>query len=243
MADCKSSCVKQIIFILIEKYLNVMIGKIRRILEILLLKRKKKYLFKRATISKEQDSSFCKRSSSVSLIDGSTPNDIIIGKKVWMFGHLNSQSGGKIIMGDYSKIGGGCSIDAVESITIGKYTAIAVNVHISDNNNHPVNPHYRKYMRICGDDDSRLWKHSSHAPVVIGENCWIGRNVSIMKGVTIGDNCVIAANSVVTKSIPANCIAAGNPAKVVKTNIEDIPAPTSCKGYNEYLMDQNNLCR
>ena len=71
-------------------------------------------------------------------------------------------------------------------------------------------------MRINGDDESRYWKHSAHAPVIIGENCWIGRNVSIMKGVTIGDNCVIAANSVVTKSIPANCIAAGNPAKVVK---------------------------
>ena len=109
------------------------------------------------------------------------------------------------------------------------------NVHITDNNNHPVSPSYRKYMRICRDLDPRLWKHSDHAPVIIGENCWIGRNVSIMKGVTIGDNSVIAANSVVTKSVPANCIAAGNPAKVVKTNIEEIPAPTSCEGYNKYI--------
>ncbi|MBO7617915.1 MAG: acyltransferase [Bacteroidales bacterium] len=152
-----------------------------------------------------------------------------------MWGVLNSQSGGKIILGDYSKIGGGSVINAVESIQIGNYTGIAENVHISDNNNHPVNPSYRKYMRICRDMEPRYWKHSAHAPVVIGENCWIGRNVSILKGVTIGDNAVIAANSVVTKSVPANCIAAGNPAKVVKTDIEDIPAPTSCEGYNKYI--------
>lgn len=200
-----------------------------------MLKRKKKQLLSQAIFGSVQDKLFCKRSSSINLTDGSKPEDIILGNNVWMWGSLNSQSGGKIILGDYCKVGSGCVIDAVERISIGKYTAIAVNVHISDNNNHPVNPSYRKYMRINGDDESRLWKHSAHAPVVIGENCWIGRNVSIMKGVTIGDNCVIAANSVVTKSIPANCIAAGNPAKVVKTDIESIPAPTSCEGYNNYL--------
>lgn len=201
----------------------------------ILLKRKKKQLQKKAIISQNQDNNFCRRSSTISLMDGSSPKNIVIGEKVWMWGTLNSQSGGKIIMGDYSKIGGGSVINAVESVQIGNYTGIAENVHITDNNNHPVNPSYRKYMRICRDMEPRYWKHSAHAPVVIGENCWIGRNVSILKGVTIGDNSVIAANSVVTKSVPANCIVAGNPAKVVKTNIEDIPAPTSCEGYNKYI--------
>jgi len=208
---------------------------IRHLLDTIRLKHKKKQLLGKAIVGSIQDDLFCKKCSNISLIDGSTPNDIRLGNKVWMWGSLCSQSGGKIIMEDYCKLGGGSAIDAVESVRIGKYTTIAVNVHISDNNNHPVNPSYRKYMRIKGDDESRYWKHSAHAPVVIGENCWIGRNVSIMKGVTIGDNCVIAANSVVTKSIPANCIAAGNPAKVVKTDIQNIPAPTSCAGYNEYV--------
>lgn len=197
-------------------------------------------LFKSATIQSDQDKWFCMRTSTISLIDGSSPKDVVIGKRVWMWGHLNSQSGGRIVVDDFSKIGSGCEIDAVESVTIGKFTAIAVNVHITDNNNHPVNPSFRKYMRICGDDESRLWKHSAHAPVLIGENCWIGRNVSVMKGVTIGDNCVIAANSVVTKSIPSNCIAAGNPAKVVKTNIDNIPAPSSCEGFNEFILEQRS---
>ena len=172
--------------------------------------------------------------SSVSLVDGSTSKDIVLGDKVWMWGHLSSQSGGKIILGNYTKIGQGSSICAVESITIGDYTAIADNVHIMDNNNHPVNPEYRKFMRINGDDESRLWKHSDHKAIKIGENCWIGRNVSVLKGVNIGDNSVIAANSVVTKNIPANCIAAGNPAKVVKTDIEEIKPPTTCENFNLY---------
>lgn len=220
-----------------------MIRIIRCFLSNILLIRKKKELFKKAIIDKEQDSLFCKKTSNISLTDGSVPNDIKIGKNTWMWGNLNSQSGGKIVLGDYSKIGGGCVVDAVESISIGKYTAIAVNVHISDNNNHPVNPQYRKYMRIYGDNESRLWKHSSHSPVVIGENCWIGQNVRIQKGVTIGDNSIIAANSVVTKSVPANCIAAGNPAKIVKTNIEDIAAPTSCEGYNEQVKYKNSISK
>ena len=66
----------------------------------------------------------------------------------------------------------------------------------------------------------RMWKHSANAPIIIGENCWIGTNVRICKGVTIGDNSVIAACSVVTKDVPANCIVAGNPAKIVKSNID-----------------------
>lgn len=56
-------------------------------------------------------------------------------------------------------------------------------------------------------------------PIAIGNNVWIGGNVVILQGVTIGDNTVIGAGSVVTKDIPSNCIAAGNPAKIIKENI------------------------
>ena len=78
--------------------------------------------------------------------------------------------------------------------------------------------------------------------ITIGNNCWIGQNVRIQKGVTIGDNSVIGACSVVTKSIPANCVAVGIPAKVVKTDIDQLPLPTTCEEFNEYLQkkDMNN---
>lgn len=54
-------------------------------------------------------------------------------------------------------------------------------------------------------------------PIKVGSNCWFGANVSVMPGVTIGSGCVIAAGSVVTHDIPDNTMAAGVPAKVIKT--------------------------
>lgn len=58
----------------------------------------------------------------------------------------------------------------------------------------------------------------SKGPVIIGDNVWIGDKATILPGVTIGDGAVIAANSVVTKDVPAYCVAAGNPARIIKTN-------------------------
>lgn len=53
-------------------------------------------------------------------------------------------------------------------------------------------------------------------PVHIGRNCWIGAGAIILPGITIGDNTVIGAGSVVTKDIPANVVAAGNPCRVMR---------------------------
>lgn len=61
-------------------------------------------------------------------------------------------------------------------------------------------------------------------PITVGNNVWIGGNVCVMPGVTIGDNTVIGAGSVVTKDIPSNVVAAGNPCKIIRsieTNIKD----------------------
>ena len=58
-------------------------------------------------------------------------------------------------------------------------------------------------------------------PVIIGDNVWIGGSVTILPGVTIGDNVVIGAGSVVCRDLPSDCVAAGNPAKVIK-RIPDI---------------------
>lgn len=58
----------------------------------------------------------------------------------------------------------------------------------------------------------------SKGAIIIGENVWIGDKATILPGVVIGDSAVIAANSVVTKDIPPFSIAAGNPAKIIKTN-------------------------
>lgn len=54
----------------------------------------------------------------------------------------------------------------------------------------------------------------------VGENCFIGGNSLILPGVEIGDNCIVGAGSVVTKSVPARCLVAGNPARVLREEIE-----------------------
>lgn len=55
------------------------------------------------------------------------------------------------------------------------------------------------------------------APIIIGNNVWIGAKATVTRGVNIGDNCVIGANSVVTSDIPANSVAVGIPARVIRT--------------------------
>ena len=66
-------------------------------------------------------------------------------------------------------------------------------------------------MRLLASNENMKVK-----PIVIGENVFIGCNCLILKGTEIGDNTTIGAGSVVTGKIPANCIAAGNPARVIK---------------------------
>ncbi len=91
----------------------------------------------------------------------------------------------------------------VGKVKIGKNAQIAPNVAIYTAG-HPIHP------------DSRNSGYEYGIPVTIGDNVWIGGNVCIMPGVTIGDNAVIGAGSVVTKDIPSNVIAAGNPCRVIR---------------------------
>ena len=78
---------------------------------------------------------------------------------------------------------------------------------------------------VSGSDNTKSHK-TEHLeeigiPVTIGHDCWIGANVVICPGVTVGENCVIGAGSVVTRDIPANSFAAGNPARVIRTITDD----------------------
>jgi maltose O-acetyltransferase len=108
-----------------------------------------------------------------------------------------------IVIGDNTWIGHGAIISARESISIGKGCQIAPYCAIYDSDH--VMPIDSGEPNIC-------------MTVTIGEYCWIGCHVVILKGVTIGNNVTVAAGSVVTKSFPDNAIIAGIPAKVIGEN-------------------------
>ena len=99
-----------------------------------------------------------------------------------------------------------------DMVTIGEYCAFGPNVTIVT----PLHPMLADERRLlmCADGVPRRLCYAK--PVHIGNDCWIGANVTILPGVTIGNNCVIGAGSVVTRSIPDNCFAAGNPCRVIR---------------------------
>ena len=118
--------------------------------------------------------------------------------------------GSRIIIGNNVGISG-ATINAANSITIEDNVAIGSGCIITDTDSHPLG-----YEDRMADDNGK----TKTAPIFIKEGAFIGARCIIMKGVTIGAHSVIGAGSIVTKSIPDNCIACGNPAKVIKTNIK-----------------------
>lgn len=66
------------------------------------------------------------------------------------------------------------------------------------------------------DHEARRQRWESAAPIVIGDNVWLGGGVTVCPGVQIGDNTVIGAGSVVTRDVPAHVFAAGNPCRVIR---------------------------
>ena len=115
-------------------------------------------------------------------------------------------SGAEIVIGNNVGISG-ATINATKSIRIGDNVLIGSGCLITDTDSHPIDWH---------DRINDLNEKTISSPIVIEENVFIGARSIILKGVTIGRNSVIGAGSVVTKSIPENCIAGGNPAKVIK---------------------------
>ena len=80
----------------------------------------------------------------------------------------------------------------------------------------PMHPLRWQERNIKFKDNKTAYDDEYAKPISIGDNCWIAANVVITGGVTIGEGCVIGAGSVVTKDIPANSLAAGNPCKVIR---------------------------
>jgi acetyltransferase-like isoleucine patch superfamily enzyme len=111
----------------------------------------------------------------------------------------------QLTIGDGTYFSSDMHLEAIKSISIGSDCAISWGVTIIDDNHHTV--------------ISENLSANHGEGITIGNHVWIGCNVTILKGTEIADNCIIAAGSIVKGNFPKNVMIAGNPAKIVKQNI------------------------
>jgi acetyltransferase-like isoleucine patch superfamily enzyme len=142
---------------------------------------------------------------------------LVFGNGITLIGNvvpieLVSHKGACITIGDHTFINYGSSISAHKLVTIGRHCLLGHYTLILDNNEHDLHQH-------------RMLPPSE--PVVIEDHVWIGSRVCILPGVRIGHHSAIGAGSVVTSNIPAYCLAAGNPARVVRSiGPSDVGSPS-----------------
>ena len=117
-------------------------------------------------------------------------------------------------MGNNVSVNMNCTFVDCNEIRIGNHVMIASNVQIYTAT-HPVELKERltkEWTLECGKHFCQTYA----LPVTIESGCWLGGGVIVLPGVTIGEGCVIGAGSVVTKNIPSNSLAVGNPCRVIR---------------------------
>ena len=107
----------------------------------------------------------------------------------------------RIELGDYCTFSPGVRLIAAEHIKAGHSCMFAGNVYVTDADWHERN--------------HRVFPPGPTAPVILGDNVWLAEGVIVLKGVSVGNNTIVGAGSVVTRSMPANAIVAGNPAQII----------------------------
>lgn len=131
------------------------------------------------------------------------------GENPTIFPVFNCDNGKNIHVGKQFLMNYNGTILDIERVEIGDYVMIGPNTLISTVN-HPLSPNSRRQNLTLA------------RPVKIGNDVWIGGNVTILPGVTIGNNVVIAAGAVVNKNVPDNCVVGGVPAKRIKKIDNDL---------------------
>ncbi len=118
------------------------------------------------------------------------------------FNHVGEfvKIGNNVGIGEFAYLGGGGGLTIGDDCIVGQYLSCHPENHNFTNTN--------ELIRLQG---------VTRKGIVIGKNCWIGAKVTVLDGVTVGDNCVIAAGAVITKSMPANSVIGGVPARVLKS--------------------------
>lgn len=145
----------------------------------------------------------CNIGNNFTLQSGSCFNPLVRGSKASIY--VGAE--GKLTIGNDTGISASC-IWCVDNISIGNHVDIGANCVIIDNDAHSLD------YRLRRDSYKDI---SNSKPIVIEDDVLIGTNCIILKGVKIGSRSVIGAGSVVTGDIPTDCIAVGNPCKIIKT--------------------------
>ena len=170
---------------------------------------------------------------SLNAFKAEKPNaSIHIGHSLILYRHcdLLAVGNGEINIGNECIIGSDFRCYCREKIEMGDHVLISWGVFIADYDAHSIDPSVRLNEIISFQTyffpnfskkrtdvlDAQSTSQYETKPVLIGDNVWIGANAIILKGVRIGSGSVIGAGSVVTKDVPENCLAAGNPARIIK---------------------------
>jgi acetyltransferase-like isoleucine patch superfamily enzyme len=130
---------------------------------------------------------------------------------------LTFAHGGEISIGEYCYIGEQSRIWSARKITIGDRVLVSHNVNIFDSLTHPVSAAKRhaQFVQIITEGHPQQID-LDEAPVVIGDDAWIGCSAIILRGVVIGEGAIVGAGSVVSADVAPYTIVAGNPAKQVR---------------------------
>lgn len=128
--------------------------------------------------------------------------------------NFSCQCGKHIFIGDKSIINDNCTMMDENHIHIGNQVLIAPNVQFYTAT-HPIE-YNKRFVDNWDESSGELFFRTRSFPITVEDNVWIGGGSIILAGITIGKGSVIGAGSVVTKSIPANCVAVGNPCKVIR---------------------------
>jgi lipopolysaccharide O-acetyltransferase len=124
----------------------------------------------------------------------------------------NSSNNFKIIFGNNVQLNDNVHITAMEKVVIGNNVLMASKIYISDCSH----GNYNGDIKDSNPSSKPSERIMITKPVIIEDNVWLGEFVSVLPGVKIGKGSIIGSNSVVTKDIPANTIAVGSPARVIK---------------------------
>lgn len=126
-----------------------------------------------------------------------------LGENVWIEPDFRCEFGKNITIEDHVYINFGCVILDCAEVTIGAHALLGPNIGLYAVNH-------------AADAEERISGGCSGKPIHIGKNVWLGGDVKVLAGVTIGDNAIIGAGSIVTKDIPPDVIAVGNPCRVIR---------------------------